>query len=105
MSSTDISPSDWDAQVLGASGVVLVDMWAPWCIPCKRLEPILHQVCEELSVRCVRLNADDAPQIVADHTVLSLPTVLVFRDGAEIDRIVGVPKKKRLHEQISLHLD
>ncbi len=104
MSVVDIDPADWQELVLGADGVVLVDVWAPWCIPCKRLEPIVAAIAERHKadgLQCVRLNADDTPTLVAEHAILSLPTVLLVRGGQVIDRVVGVPKRGRLDDLVA----
>lgn len=104
MSVTDVRPEDWQSAVLGADGLVLVDVWAPWCIPCKRLEPIIAAIADRHAAQaltCVRLNADDAPQLVAEYALLSLPTVLLIRDGRVLERVVGVPKRGRLDDAVA----
>lgn len=104
MSVTDVRPEDWHSSVLGADGLVLVDVWAPWCIPCKRLEPIIAAIADRHaahSLTCLRLNADLAPQLVAEYALLSLPTVLLMRSGQVVERVVGVPKRGRLDDLVA----
>ncbi|HRC07343.1 MAG TPA: thioredoxin family protein [Miltoncostaeales bacterium] len=104
MSVRDVRPEDWQTSVLGADGLVLVDVWAPWCIPCKRLEPIVAAIAERHvtdGLTCVRLNADEAPELVAQYALLSLPTVLLMRGGQVLERVVGVPKRGRLDDLVA----
>lgn len=90
----DVEQGEWQPVVLQSPQPVLVDVWAPWCLPCKRVEPMMAQVAERYSGQlvCLRLNADDAPDLVAEYELLSLPTLLIFRDGVEAGRLVGLPK-------------
>ncbi len=98
MNVADVTQADWQAEVLGSPQPVLVDVWAPWCLPCKRVEPMMAEVAERYSGQlvCLRLNADDAPDLVAEYELLSLPTLLIFRGGAEAGRLVGLPKMDSL---------
>ena len=99
MSVAEVDPGTWGDRVLAADGLVLVDVWAPWCIPCRRVEPLVAALAERFAgapLTCLRLNADEAPDLIARHAVLSLPTVLLFRSGQEVGRTTGVPKRGRL---------
>ena len=92
------------ATIVGASPIpVLLDMWAPWCGPCRTVGPVVDQLAAELAgrVRVGKVNVDDNPQIAARFAVRSIPTLLILRGGEEIDRIVGaVPK-----QEIMRHLE
>ncbi len=102
MTLEEVAPEAWEDRVIRAAVPVLVDVWAPWCVPCRRVEPLIADVATRYGDRldCVRLNADEAADIVARYAILSLPTVLLFAAGEEIDRIAGVPKPKKLSKLI-----
>jgi thioredoxin 1 len=79
----ELDASSFDAAIAG--GTLVVDFWAPWCKPCRAIEPIL----ERLPVRVVRLNIDEHPEIAARYEVLSIPTVTLFVDGERRGTVVG----------------
>ncbi len=84
-------------------GVVVVDLWADWCRPCKAIEPYLHELSQVYAdVKFIRLNTDEHPEVPMELGVVSIPTILFFKDGQEVKRIVGAkPKhvyKKALEE-------
>ena len=81
---TELDGKTFDDAIAG--GPLLVDFWAPWCRPCKALEPIL----EELPVAVARLNIDEEPGIASRYDVLSIPTVILFEDGEARGAVVGV---------------
>jgi thioredoxin 2 len=81
---------------------VLVDAWAPWCGPCHMIAPIVDQLATELAgrVRVVKLNVDDNPQTASRFDLRSIPTLLVLKDGREIDRLVGVRPKQEIMRRL-----
>ena len=86
-----------------ASGVVLVDFFATWCGPCKMLSPVVDQVAEEnAGIKVCKLNVDDAQDIAIQYGVMSIPTLIVFKDGKAVDQSVGVVPKAAIEELISL---
>jgi thioredoxin 2 len=81
---------------------VLVDAWAPWCGPCHMIAPVIDQLAAELAgrVRVVKLNVDDNPRTAARFDLRSIPTLLVLKDGREVDRLVGVQPKQEITRRL-----
>jgi thioredoxin 2 len=81
---------------------VLVDAWAPWCGPCHMIAPVIEQLATELAgrVRVVKLNVDDNPRTAARFNLRSIPTLLVLKDGREVDRLVGVQPKQEIARRL-----
>lgn len=86
--------------------VAVVDFWAPWCAPCFMLEPIIKSIAAEMpNVGFGRLNTEEEPEIAAKYYVMSLPTVIIFKDGEPVDQVIGVVPKKILQSRIKAHLE
>lgn len=96
MSVNQISDSTFQSET--SSGTVLVDFWAPWCGPCKMIAPILDELSTEVGdkAKIVKINVDDNPESAAKYNVMSIPTLLVFKDGQVVDQLVGVQPKEKL---------
>ena len=92
---TELDEKNFDAAIAG--GPLLVDFWAPWCRPCKALEPIL----EELPVDVARLNVDDEPGIASRYDVLSIPTVILFSGGEPRSSVIGVRPKAHFEQWLA----
>jgi thioredoxin 1 len=84
-------------------GIVLVDFWASWCMPCKMMAPILNEVAESApaDVRIGKLNVEEAQASAQKHKVRSIPTLIVFKEGKEVSRLVGVKNKDFLLKEIA----
>lgn len=80
-----------------AEGTVLVDFWAPWCMPCRMLSPVVDEVAEEATgVKVGKINVDEQESLAARFDVMSIPTLIVFKDGKEVRRSVGVIPKEEI---------
>ena len=83
-------------------GNYLIDFWAEWCGPCKMVAPILEQVENEVDgLTLVKINADECPEIMEEFSIVSIPTIMYFKDGQFVDQIVGAAPKQRFIEMVS----
>lgn len=103
----NINNDNFDQYITENSGVVLLDIWAEWCGPCKQLSPILDEVAEifDGEVKVLKLNADENQQITEKFKVRGLPTMLVLVNGEEKDRILGLTSKTRITQVLEQHLE
>ncbi len=103
----NVTDNSFDAQVLKCDIPVVADFWAEWCEPCKALEPPLKEIAadhpEQLKV--VKVDIELNPTVTSDYKVLTIPTLLVFKNGQEVERINGRQTKESLVEKIKPHLD
>ena len=103
---TALSDSTFDEEIGAASEPVLVDFWAEWCGPCKMVAPILDEIAgeQEGKLRIAKLNVDDNPNIARRFEVMSIPTMILFKDGQAAKRLVGARGKGQILQELSEYL-
>jgi len=101
----EIKDDSFENEVLKSNKLTVVDFWAEWCGPCKMMGPVFEEASKELpEVKFVKVNVDVSPQTASSFGIMSIPTVLFFKNGEKLDQIVGLVPKERLIEIIKKHL-
>lgn len=94
--------ANWDGEVLKSSEVVMVDFWAVWCGPCQMVAPIVDELAQEYQgkLKVMKLNTDDAPEVAGKYQIMSIPSILFFKDGQVVEKIVGARPKQQFKQVI-----
>ncbi len=102
----DTTDADFTSDVTETDRIVIVDLWAEWCGPCKMIEPVLKEIAEEYNdkVKVVRINIDQNQNTPVKFSVMNIPTLLFFKNGKEIDRVIGAVPKRLLTKKLDGHL-
>ena len=102
----DINDSAFEQEVINSSELTIVDFWAPWCGPCRKLGPVLDEVAKDFEgkLKVVKLNTDENLKTAKEYSVSGLPTLLIFKEGKAVERLVGLMPKTTIVSNIEKHL-
>ncbi|WCK53713.1 thioredoxin [Aneurinibacillus sp. Ricciae_BoGa-3] len=105
MAIVQVNDNTFQSEVEG-TGTVLVDFWAPWCGPCKMIAPVLEEISGELGdkLKIAKVNVDENPASAQRFAVMSIPTLMIFKDGEAVDKVIGFQPKENLMNTINKHL-
>ncbi len=98
----DVTSKSWEEEVLKHSGAVMVDFWASWCGPCKMIAPVIDELAGEYSgrLKVCKLNTDESPDISSQYQIMGIPSLLFFKEGKLVDKMVGAASKNQFKEKI-----
>jgi thioredoxin 1 len=107
MAEVTVNADNWQSEVLDSSIPVLVDFWADWCMPCKMIAPVLEDLSKEYEgkLKIAKLNVDEANEIASQFNIISIPTLLVFKNGEVVNQHVGAGQKNVLESVFKDFLD
>lgn len=104
MSVITITKANFEQEVLNSEMPVLIDFWASWCGPCRMLSPVVDEIAEETnSAKICKVNVDEEPDLAAQFNVMSIPTLLLFKNGKVVNTSVGVKSKADIERMIDLY--
>jgi thioredoxin 1 len=98
----EITSDNFEKEVKSSKEPVLIDFWAPWCMPCKMIAPTVEAVAKDMAgkIKVTKCNVDDSPELATELSILNIPTILFFKNGQEITRISGVVNKETIEKTI-----
>lgn len=101
-----VTDTTFKDEVLDSAAPVLVDFWAPWCGPCRMVAPVVEEIAEQFkdTVKVVKLNTDENPNIASQYGIRSIPTLMIFKGGQKVDMVVGAVPKTTLANTLNKHL-
>jgi thioredoxin 1 len=101
-----VSDATFQVEVLNSEIPVLVDFWAPWCGPCRMVAPVVDEIAEQYQgrVKVVKINTDDNPEVASTYGIQSIPTLMIFKGGSKVDKVVGAVPRATLATTLEKHL-
>ena len=102
----DVTDATFDQEVLKSPVPVLVDFWAPWCGPCKMVAPFVDEIAKEYNnkIKVCKTNVDEAPEIATKYAIMSIPTLMIFKNGEVMEKSIGGMDKKSIERFISPYI-
>ena len=97
-----VDEASWDNEVMKSPDLVLVDFWAVWCGPCQMVAPIVDELANEYAgkLRVVKLNTDENPEVASRYQIMSIPTIMFFKNGQPVEKLIGARPKRQFKEVV-----
>ena len=98
----EITNANFEKEIINSEKPAIVDFWAPWCMPCKMIAPTLDEIADDYKgkINVAKINVDDSPELATELSVMNIPSLIFFKDGKEVERLVGVNTKEYIEKKI-----
>jgi thioredoxin 1 len=102
MSVINVNKDNFENEVLKSDKLVITDFWAPWCVPCKMVAPVLEELANDYpdSLKVAKINVDEEGELAVEYSIVSIPALLIFKDGKMVDQQIGAAPKNLLESKI-----
>ena len=106
MPEIEVNDETFEAEVVKSELPVLVDFWAPWCMPCSLVAPVLKEIAAQYEgkLKICKLNVDEGPRTASKYGIMSIPTLAIFKNGTTVETIIGAVSKRHLEEKLTPHI-